>query len=139
MVAYEQGRHAYHATMPTDGLRVFRDVMLEAQEVGFARLKGLQQELGRQIRGLCVERFKSVAAPGFQAPSVVVSYTDNPEIHNGKAFAQNGVQIAAGVPLKCDEPHGFQTFRLGLFGLDKLLNLDRTVARFAQVLGQIPQ
>ena len=138
MQAYENGKHAYHATMPTDSLKTFRDVMLEAQGYGFDTLKQNQKELGKQIRILLQQKgFKSVATPNFTAPSVIVCYTDNPTIHNGSAFAQLGVQIAAGVPLKCDEPEGFQTFRLGLFGLDKLTNIERTISLFNNTLQKI--
>lgn len=138
MEAYENGGHAYHATMPTDALTRFRDVMDEAEEYGFERLHAQQQELGDKVRAVLEAKgFPSVAAEGFQAPGVVVSYTDDPAIHNGKKFAAVGLQIAAGVPLRCDEPEDFQTFRLGLFGLDKLQNIDRTVKTFAQALDQI--
>ena len=129
MQAYEQGKHAYHATMPTDALKTFRDVIIEAQQYGVEKLKQNQQELGKRIRSLLEQKgFKSVAAKNVQSPSVIVSYTNNPTIKNGSAFAQVGIQIAAGVPLQCNEPEGFQTFRLGLFGLDKLKNIDRTVS-----------
>ena len=134
MNRYEEGGHAYHATMPTDGLRAFRDVMLEAKTCGFAHLKSQQQHLGDRIRGLCASRWKSLAAPEFAAPSVVVCYTDDPSEKNGSAFAAQGMQIAAGVPLQCDEAQPFQTFRLGLFGLDKLTHLERTVERFEAVI-----
>jgi len=137
MEAYERGGHAYHATMPTDGLRTFRNVMKEAEQIGFTELKKRQQELGQRIRALCGERFASVAAPSFEAPSVVVSYTKDAEIHSGRAFRNLGMQIAAGVPLMCDERADFQTFRLGLFGLDKLMNQDRTVETFEKVLQQL--
>ena len=139
MRRYEAGAHAYHATMPTDGLRTFRDVMLEAKAHGFDDLKRRQQSLGDQIRSLCADRWKSLAAPNFAAPSVVVAYTDKVEEHNGSAFKALGVQIAAGVPLKCDEAPSFQTFRIGLFGLDKLLDVDRTIARFESAIKQLPQ
>lgn len=138
MEAYENGGHAYHATMPTDALTSFRDVMDEAEEYGFDRLHAQQQELGDKVRAVLESKgFPSVAAEGFQAPGVIVSYTADPAIHNGKKFAAVGLQIAAGVPLRCDEPEDFQTFRLGLFGLDKLQNIDRTVKTFAQALDQI--
>lgn len=138
MQAYEKGGHAYHATMPTDGLREFCSVINETKAFGIQKARDAQQELGDQIRGVLEGKgFKSVAAEGFKAPGVVVSYTDDLEIHNGKKFMQLGMQIAAGVPLKCDEPEGFQTFRLGLFGLDKLKNVDETVARFEETLGKI--
>ncbi|MEC7987817.1 MAG: aminotransferase class V-fold PLP-dependent enzyme [Myxococcota bacterium] len=138
MNRYENGGHAYHATMPTDALRIFRDVIVEAKEYGFERLKRAQFELGSQIRSLLSEKgFKSVAAAGFTSPSVIVSYTENPAIKSGRAFAEIGIQIAAGVPLKCDEAQPFQTFRIGLFGLDKLMHIDRTVARFKEALNQL--
>lgn len=138
MEAYENGGHAYHATMPTDALRSFRDVMKETEAYGFDKVHAQQQELGDKIRALLKAKgFKSVAADGFGAPGVVVCYTDDPEIHSGKAFMNLGLQIAAGVPLRCDEPEGFQTFRIGLFGLDKLQNVDRTVAKFEASLNQI--
>ena len=138
MEAYENGGHAYHATMPTDALVKFRDAMKETEEYGFEKVRSEQWALGKKVRELLVNKgFRSVAAEGFQAPGVVVSYTDNADIQNGKLFAELGMQIAAGVPLKCDEPEDFQTFRLGLFGLDKLHNIDRTVNNLEKVLNQI--
>ncbi len=138
MEAYENGGHAYHATMPTDALKSFRDAMLETQEFGFDKIQALQQELGDKVRALLNRKgIKSVAAEGFQAPGVVVCYTDDPDIQNGKKFSEIGIQIAAGVPLQCDEPEDFQTFRIGLFGLDKLNNVDRTVSRLEEALNQI--
>ncbi len=138
MEVYENGGHAYHATMPTDALVKFRNAMKETENYGFNKVRAEQWELGKNVRALLVSKgFRSVAAEGFQAPSVVVSYTDNVDIHNGKKFAELGIQIAAGVPLQCDEPEEFQTFRLGLFGLDKLHNIDRTVDNLAKVLNQI--
>ncbi len=138
MAAYENGGHAYHATMPTDPLKQFRDVMKETEAFGFEKARAAQQELGDKVRALLVSQgVKSVAAEGFQAPGVVVCYTDDVDIHNGKKFAAVGIQIAAGVPLQCDEPEDFLTFRLGLFGLDKLQNVDRTVEKFAEALNQI--
>jgi aspartate aminotransferase-like enzyme len=138
MEAYENGGHAYHATMPTDALNNFRNVMKETEAYGFEKVRAEQWELGEKVRALLISKgFRSVAAEGFQAPSVVVSYTDNIDIHNGKKFAALGMQIAAGVPLQCDEPDDYQTFRLGLFGLDKLHNIDRTVGNLANVLNQI--
>ncbi len=137
MEAYENGGHAYHATMPTDALVKFQGAMQETESYGFDKVRAEQGELGEKVRALLVGKgFRSVAAEGFQAPSVVVSYTDNIDIHNGKKFAAAGMQIAAGVALKCDEPEDFQTFRLGLFGLDKLHNIDRTVQNLAAVLDQ---
>ena len=138
MQAYEQGGHAYHATLPSDSLALFRDVMLETQARGFETVRGQQIELGRRVRALLVERgFKSVAAEGFEAPGVVVCYTEDPEIKNGHKFAAQGLQIAAGVPLQCDEPADFQTFRIGLFGLEKLNNIDRTLDVLRDALDEI--
>ena len=138
MQAYEGGGHAYHATMPTDALRAFRDTMLETRDYGFDRLRDAQWELGGRVRALLREKgVRSVAAEGFGAPGVVVSYTADPGVQNGSKFAQQGMQIAAGVPLACDEPEGFMTFRLGLFGLDKLYDVDATVARLQRVIDQV--
>ena len=138
MTAYENGGHAYHATMPTDALASFRDVMKETAAYGFDRVKDNQQDLGDRIRNILTQKgIKSVAAEGFQAPSVIVSYTNDKAIQTGKAFMNVGVQIAAGVPLKCGEPDDFQTFRIGLFGLDKLQNVDRTISSLETVLNQI--
>lgn len=138
MQAYENGGHAYHATMPTDALAGFRDTMAETRAYGFDQVRSEQLELGSRVRDLLAERgFKSVAAPGYEAPGVVVVYTDDADKQNGSKFAAQGMQIAAGVPLQCDEPEGFQTFRLGLFGLDKLYNIDRTVDRLKAVLDRI--
>lgn len=135
MDAYLNGGHAYHATMPTDALRQFRDTMLETREYGFDRLKAAQQALGQRVRDVLIERgIVSVAADGFGAPGVVVAYTDNPDWQNGSQFAQAGVQIAAGVPLQCDEPDDYASFRLGLFGLDKLYDVDATVHAVEQAL-----
>ncbi|MEP1441560.1 MAG: aminotransferase class V-fold PLP-dependent enzyme [Hyphomicrobiales bacterium] len=136
MQAYVNGGHAYHSTMPTDALRGFRDTMVETRDMGFDVLKERQFELGRRVRALLADNgFKSVAAAGFEAPGVVVSYTEDDGIQNGSKFAANGMQTAAGVPLQCDEPANFKTFRLGLFGLDKLADVDRTVDRLRAVLG----
>ena len=138
MQAYEKGGHAYHATMPTDALARFRDTMKETEAYGFRKVRGEQQELGDKVRALLVDKgIKSVAAEGFQAPGVVVSYTDDAGIQDGKKFAEAGLQIAAGVPLRCDEPETFQTFRLGLFGLDKLHNVGRTVEFLDRGLNKI--
>jgi aspartate aminotransferase-like enzyme len=124
--------------MPTDALKNFRDTMKETEASGFENVRQEQLELGRKVREMLENRgFKSVAAAGFQAPGVVVSYTDDPEIQNGKKFLEQGLQIAAGVPLMCDEPEGFRTFRLGLFGLDKLNNIDRTVAALSDALDRM--
>ena len=138
MQAYENGGHAYHATMPTDALRKVRDVMLETEKYGFAKVRAEQVELGARVRALLQERgIKSVAAEGFEAPGVVVSYTDDPDVQTGKKFVAAGLQIAAGVPLQCDEGDDFRTFRLGLFGLDKLHNCERTTATLAAALDAI--
>jgi aspartate aminotransferase-like enzyme len=138
MRAYEDGGHAYHATMPTDGLRTFRDALKETEAVGWDTTKARQLELGSEIRQLLEGAgFPSVSADGFKAPGVVVSYTSDDGISSGRKFAAAGVQIAGGVPLMCDEPEGFQTFRLGLFGLDKLADVDRTVETFRSALERI--
>lgn len=135
MEAYESGGHAYHATMPTDALAQVRNVMLETEAYGFDKVRAEQWELGRQVRALLVSRgFTSVAAEGFQAPGVVVSYTADPDIQNGRKFIAQGIQSAAGVPLMCDEPADFRTFRLGLFGLDKLHDPAAAVARLQNAL-----
>ncbi|PRZ50378.1 aminotransferase class V-fold PLP-dependent enzyme [Tritonibacter scottomollicae] len=138
MQAYEDGGHAYHATMPTDALRAFRDTMVETRDYGFNRLREAQWRLGNGVREMLEKKgVTSVAAEGFGAPGVVVSYTDDPQIQNGKKFAARGMQIAAGVPLAVDEPEGFMTFRLGLFGLDKLYDVHGTLSRLKTVLDQV--
>ncbi len=138
METYESGAHAYHATMPTDALTRVRDVMLETRIYGFDKVRREQQQLGDAVRALLVSRgFKSVAAEGFQAPGVVVSYTDDAEMQSGRKLLAQGLQIAAGVPLQCDEGPDFQTFRIGLFGLDKLHDVDGTVGRLAAALDAI--
>ncbi|MVO16704.1 aminotransferase class V-fold PLP-dependent enzyme [Parasedimentitalea huanghaiensis] len=138
MQAYENGGHAYHATMPTDALKDFRDTMAETKEYGFDKLRDAQWDLGNGVRAMLKEKgVTSVAADGVGAPGVVVSYTSDPEISTGKKFAALGMQIAAGVPLQCDEPGDFQTFRLGLFGLDKLYDVDATMARLKTALDQV--
>ena len=138
MEAYENGGHAYHATMPTDALMGFRDAMVESRDYGFERLKAAQWEQGTRVRALLAARgIKSVAADGFGAPGVVVAFTDRPEIQTGKAFAEHGVQIAAGVPLMVGEGEEYKSFRLGLFGLDKLKDVDASVARLDAVLDQV--
>lgn len=140
MEAYENGGHAYHATMPTDALTTFRNVMKETQAYGLDKARAQQQALGDKVRALLVSKgIESVAAEGFQAPGVVVSYTDDSGMHTGKKFVDLGLQIAAGVPLQCDEPDDFQTFRIGLFGLDKLQNVDRTVETLNKALSRILQ
>lgn len=138
MRAYVDGKHAYHATMPTDGLRQLRDTLAEARAFGLADLEARQIALGQRIRAALEARgFPSVAAEGFHAPGVVVAYTDRPEVKSGKAFLDAGVQVAGGVPLACDEGDGFSTFRVGLFGLDKLEDVDGTVARFEAALDSL--
>ena len=138
METYENGAHAYHATMPTDALAAVRDTMLENEQYGFDKVCAEQQELGRRVRELLESRgFPSVAAPGYQAPGVVVCYTDDPDMQSGKKFVEAGIQAASGVPLQCDEPADFRSFRLGLFGLDKLHNPDRTVASLTKALDSL--
>ena len=135
METYENGSHAYHSTLPTDALAALREVMRETENYGFDRVRREQVELGVRVRALLVARgFKSVAAEGFQAPGPVVSYTDDPEIQSGRKFLDVGVQVAAGVPLQCNEGADFHTFRIGLFGLEKLHNPDRTVLSLADAL-----
>ncbi|MFM7656883.1 MAG: aminotransferase class V-fold PLP-dependent enzyme [Paracoccaceae bacterium] len=138
MEAYEKGGHAYHATMPTDALVGFREAMLETKAMGFAKAKAAQWALGRAVRAmLAAKGVVSVAAEGFQAPGVVVSYTTDPDIQNGSKFKALGYQIAAGVPLQVGEGPEFRTFRLGLFGLDKLKDVDATLARLKTALDQV--
>ena len=140
MEAYENGGHAYHATMPTDGLKNFRDVMKETQGLGFEAMKEAQIDLGNKIRAILEEHgYKSVAADGYKSPGVIVSYTNDPAIKSGAKFSQAGMQIAGGVPLKCGEPEDFSTFRIGLFGLDKLTNIQRTVETFASTLSTVQE
>lgn len=135
---YEKGQHAYHATMPTDALVHLRDVMKEAEGYGFDKLRQEQMLLGQKVRELLESRgFPSVAAQGFKAPGVVVSYTTDPDIQNSKKFASVGLQTAAGVPLMCDEGPDFKTFRIGLFGLDKWHNVDRTVGHLRKGLDDL--
>jgi len=138
MDAYEGGGFAYHATMPTEALRQLRDAMNETAAFGFEKAREAQCELGNKVRKLLARHdCPSVAAPGFESPTVVVSYTGDKDVQTGKKFAPLGLQIAAGVPLQCDEPADFQTFRIGLFGLDKLRNIDRTVSHLATALERI--
>ncbi|WP_374276787.1 alanine--glyoxylate aminotransferase family protein [Azonexus sp.] len=138
METFENGGHAYHATMPTDALARMRDVMLETEAYGFARVCAEQQELGRRVRALLEARgFPSVAAEGCKAPGVVVSYTTDPDIQSGKKFLAAGLQTAAGVPLQCDEGPDFRTFRIGLFGLEKLHEPQRTVDNLARALDSV--
>lgn len=138
MGAYENGGHAYHATMPTDALLGFRDAINEVEALGFAKAKEAQYELGKRVRELLKAKgYKSVAAEGFGAPGVVVSFTTDPDIKSGKKFAAQGLQIAAGVPLRCNEPEDYSSFRIGLFGLDKLQDIDRTVGHLETALDAI--
>ena len=138
MEAYDSGSHSYHATLPTDALASLRDVMQEAEGIGFEKLRRAQQELGDKVRALLAAKgLPSVAAKGFEAPGVVVSYTTDAGIQSGSKFVELGLQTAAGVPLQCDEPADFQTFRIGLFGLDKLGNVERTVSRLEEALGRV--
>ncbi len=135
METYEGGAHAYHATYPTDGLVALRDAMAELRAWGFDHAKAAQAELGSRVRALLAERgIRSVAAPGFEAPGVVVSYTDRDDWQNTRAWAAQGLQIAGGVPLACDEGPDFKTFRLGLFGVDKWRDVDAAVARLRRAL-----
>ena len=138
MHAYEQGGHAYHATLPTDALVRLHEGMRETVSFGLAEVEARQWDLGRRVRALLAEHgFPSVAAAGFEAPGVVVSYTDDPLIQNGKRFAEVGLQTAGGVPLMCDEPADFRTFRIGLFGLDKWRDVDATVGELARALAHV--
>lgn len=138
METYEGGSHAYHATLPTEAITLTRDAMVETREYGFEKVQAEQWELGKRVRALMASKgIRSVAAEGYQAPGVVVSYTDDDGLHTGKAFIAQGLQTAAGVPLRCDEPADYKTFRVGLFGLDKLHNIDRTVAHLEQALARI--
>jgi len=140
MEAYEKGGHVYHTTMPTDALKILRNVMKETQSLGFAALKAKQVELGTKVRNLLVSKgYPSVSAKGFQAPGVVVSYTRDPDIQSGKKFIALGLQTAAGVPLQCDERPDFRTFRIGLFGLEKLAHVDRTLGQLAAALEKITE
>lgn len=138
MEAYLGGGHAYHATMPTDALRAFHKAMMETKAFGFEKARDAQWEQGKAVRRMLEQRgIKSVAAEGFQAPGVVVSYTDDPEIQNGKKFAAHGLQIAAGVPLQCDEGADYRSFRLGLFGLDKLKDVPASLARLTEAFDAV--
>jgi aspartate aminotransferase-like enzyme len=138
METYESGAHVYHTTMPTDALTQCLEAMEETRAGGFSYLKAQQAELGRRVRELMVRRgFPSVAAEGFQAPGVVVSYTTDPDLQSAKKFIAQGLQTASGVPLQCDEPADFRSFRLGLFGLEKLHHIDRSVAALEAALDRI--
>lgn len=138
MQAYEDGGHAYHATLPTDALVRFRNSMLETVALGLDEAERCQWQLGNRVRAvLAAHGFPSVAASGFEAPGVVVSYTDDPQIHSGRKFVEAGVQVAAGVPLMCDEPSAYRSFRIGLFGLDKWADVDGTVERLETALESV--
>ena len=138
MQAYENGGHAYHSTMPTDPLKNFRDTMLESKEIGFDLLKTRQLELGTAVRELFARYgFKSVAAAGFESPGVAVFFTDDDVLKTGSPFMQQGLQVAAGVPLALDEGEDYKSFRIGLFGIDKLMNIERTVGHLEAALQKI--
>lgn len=138
MAAYEGGGHAYHATMPTDAIRQFRDALHETRDWGLEQARDAQWELGRAVRAMFAEKgLRSVAAPGFEAPGVVVNYTDDPGVQSGAKFIAEGVQIAAGVPLAVEEGADFRTFRIGLFGLDKLYDVAGTVERLRNAVDKI--
>jgi aspartate aminotransferase-like enzyme len=138
METYETGGHAYHATMPTDALRRVRDAMRDTESFGLELARTRQLELGARVRAMLVGRgYASVAAAGFEAPGVVVSYTTDPGIQSAQKFVALGLQAAAGVPLQCDEGADFRSFRVGLFGLDKLGNVDRTVASLEDVVKRL--
>jgi aspartate aminotransferase-like enzyme len=138
METYESGGHAYHTTLPTDALVRLRDTMKETEAYGNDRVRQEQISLGRAVRDLTERHgFVSVAAEGFQAPGVVVSYTTDPEIQSSKKFLAVGLQTAAGVPLQCDEPADFRTFRIGLFGLDKWHDVPTTLAHLEAALAAV--
>ncbi len=138
MEAYTGGGHAYHATLPTDALRVFRDAMQETRASGLERLRDAQWALGNRVRAMLAERgVRPVAAEGFGAPGVVVAFTDDPQVQNGRKFADLGIQIAAGVPLQCDEGPDYRSFRLGLFGLDKLNDVEASAARLEAAFDEV--
>lgn len=138
MRAYENGGHAYYATMPTDSLVQFRDTIKEAENIGLSRLKDAQFELGKKVRAVFDSRdIISVTTQDYQAPGVIVVYTDRDDMHKGSAFTAQGLQVAAGVPLKIGESDSFKTFRVGLFGLDKLSDIDGTVSRFEAALDAV--
>ncbi|MEM7718255.1 MAG: aminotransferase class V-fold PLP-dependent enzyme [Pseudomonadota bacterium] len=135
METYENGGHAYHATLPTDALRGFRDAMVETKALGFEAMKDAQWTQGRKVRAALAARgFRLVAADGFEAPGVVVAFTDDAELQTGKPFMSAGMQVAAGVPLMVGEGDDYRSFRIGLFGLDKLKDVDASVARFEAAL-----
>merc|ERR1712176_787139 len=140
MDTYEAGGFGYHTTMPTDALRDFHEVSVEVLKIGLPELKQNQYELGKTARAALDKRgLTSVSAPGYQAPGVLV-YHCPLEIENldmMKKFKKNNLQIAMGVPWKLDEPEGMKTFRLGLFGLDKLGDIHGTVKTLTSALDPI--
>jgi aspartate aminotransferase-like enzyme len=138
METYEGGSHAYHSTLPTDALARTSSMMLETRASGFEKLRAAQFELGRRVRALFEGKgMRCVAAEQYQAPGVIVVYTDNDALHSARAFAAQGLQTASGVPLMCDEAADFKTFRVGLFGLDKLYDIDTSVRNLATALDRI--
>jgi aspartate aminotransferase-like enzyme len=138
METYEKGSHVYHTTMPTDALKILRNAMKETQSHGFDYLMQQQILLGSKVRALMVAKgFPSVAAAGYQAPCVVVSYTTDPDMQSGKKFIDIGIQTAAGVPLQVGESAEFRTFRLGLFGLEKLLHIERAINHLETAMNKI--
>jgi len=138
MEAYLNGGHAYHATMPTDALRTFHKAMMETRQIGFETLRAAQWEQGNAVRAMLAERgVKSVAADGFAAPGVVVAFTDDPQMQTGKPFAALGLQVAGGVPLMVDEGPNYRSFRIGLFGLDKLKDVPASLKRLETAFDQL--
>lgn len=135
--AYAHGQTPYHATMPTDTLAHDAALMLETRAAGLGELRSAQLALGTRVRALLADLgYASVAAEGFAAPSVVVAFTDDPDVRSGARFKKRGLQVAAGVPLMCGEADDFSTFRVGLFGLDKLTDVEGTVQRLEVHLRQ---
>ncbi len=138
MEAYLNGGHAYHATMPTDALRAFHRAMEDTRAAGFETLRQAQWDQGNAVRAMLAARgVRSVAADGFGAPGVVVSFTEDPDVQNGKKFAALGLQVAAGVPLMVDEGADYKSFRIGLFGLDKLLDVPASLARLEAAFDRV--
>jgi aspartate aminotransferase-like enzyme len=138
METYEGGSHAYHSTLPTDALTRLRDTMQETEAYGVERVRQEQIALGTQVRALLQRHgFASVAASGFQAPGVVVSFTTDPDIQSSRKFLAQGLQTAAGVPLQCDEGPDFKTFRIGLFGLDKWHDVPGTLQHLERALAEV--
>lgn len=134
--AYENGGFMYYTTMPTDAMVLFNKAAQETKKYGFERVKNEFWELGMETRAMMKGKgFKSVAAPGYEAPGVVVSYTDDPNMF--AKFKGIGFQIAAGVPFMIDEPAGNHTFRIGLFGLDKVYGKAEHIATLADALDRV--